>query len=81
MAKVLMGTVISCKMPKTITVEVERRRPHPLYKKIVKKTRKYKVHNEKMQVTTGDKVKIVEVRPVSKDKHFQLLETIGKKGV
>lgn len=81
MAKVLMGTVISCKMPKSITVEVERQRPHPLYKKIVKKTRKYKVHNEKMQVKDGDKVKIIEARPISKDKHFQLLEVMGKKGV
>lgn len=74
MAKILSGKVVSVKSPKTVTVEVEVSRSHPLYKKIIKKTKKYKVHNEKIEVAIGKKVKIQEVRPISKDKRFKLIE-------
>ena len=77
MAKILSGKIVSVKTPKTVTVEVELRRPHRLYKKIVRKTKKYKVHNENFEVKTGSRVKIVEVRPLSKDKHFKLTEVFS----
>lgn len=75
MPKILTGKVIATgKIPKTITVEVEERRPHPLYRKIVRKTKKYKVHNEDLGVKVGAWVKICQSRPISKEKHFRLLE-------
>lgn len=78
MPKILTGKVISAKMAKTVTVEVESRHPHPLYRKIVRKTKKYKVHNESLEVKTGDWVKILETRPLSKDKHFKLMGIVEK---
>jgi len=70
--KPITGKVVSTKMNKTIVVEVERRTPHPLYKKVVKKTKRFLVHNEDQKVQTGDTVKIVEIRPRSKNKHYKL---------
>lgn len=76
MAKILIGKVVAVKMPKTVTVEVQSRRPHPLYKKIVRKTKKYKVHNESFEVKVGSRVKIAETRPLSKEKHFKVAEVL-----
>ena len=78
MRKILTGKVISCgKMTKTATIEVETRRPHPLYKKIVKKNKKYLVHVEGKEIKVGDVVKIKETLPVSSRKHFEVLEVLS----
>ena len=70
------GRVTSNKMDKTITVEVLRRVKHPIYGKFVKKSSKLTAHDEKNQCKVGDKVKIIETRPYSKTKKFQLM--VGK---
>lgn len=75
--KVLTGRVVMVgKIPKTATVEVKSFRPHPLYKKIVKKSKKILAHLEGIEVSLGDKVKIGETRPISKNKHFKIIEVI-----
>jgi len=79
MPKILTGKVFSFKTPKTVIIEVEFSHSHPLYKKVVRKTKKYKVHNENLTVEIGDKVKIRETRPISKDKRFKLIEVLGVK--
>ena len=71
-----IGEVISNKMDKTCVVLLKRITTHPLYKKVMKKYTKVKVHDEKNETKIGDKVKIVETRPLSKDKHWQLVEII-----
>ncbi len=76
--KVMTGKVISDKMDKTIVVEVESRMPHPLYKKIVKKTKKYKAHDEENSCGVGDVVKIMETRPISRTKRWRLVEILEK---
>ncbi len=73
----LIGKVVSTKMNKTVLVETERLVPHPLYRKRLKKTKKFKVHDE-VGVKVGDKVKIVSTRPLSKDKYFKVGEVIEK---
>ncbi|OGK56034.1 30S ribosomal protein S17 [Candidatus Roizmanbacteria bacterium RIFCSPLOWO2_02_FULL_38_10] len=70
MPKLLVGTVVSTKMNKTVVVQVERIFAHPLYKKTVRRHKKYKAHNEIPDLVVGDKVEIQETRPISKDKHF-----------
>ena len=72
--KILNGTVVSDKANKTITVVVERKYSHPLLKKVIKVKKKYNVHDENNKFKTGDKVSIVESRPFSKNKKFQVLE-------
>lgn len=79
MPKILEGKVVSTKMIKTVVVEVERVFRHPLYKKVIKRHKKYKVHNEKFKLEKGDWVKIKECRPISKDKHFIVIEKMEKK--
>jgi len=74
--KILSGIVISDKPNKTITVLVERKYQHPLLKKVVKSRKKYSVHDENNNFKNGDKVKIVECRPRSKSKKFEVLENI-----
>lgn len=75
--KVLTGKVMAIgKIPQTVTVEVENRRPHPLYRKMVRRTRKFLVAPDKFAVKVGDQVKIGEVRPISKNKYFKILEVI-----
>ena len=74
--KVLEGTVVSDKMDKTITVAVVRRVQHRLYKKIVKRTTKLHVHDENNKCRIGDKVKIMENRPISKTKAWVLVEVL-----
>ncbi len=74
--KKLKGKVVSDKMAKTIVVEVLRYTKHPLYKKYTKKSKRYKVHDEKKEYKLGDKVLIEETRPISKDKHFKVVGKI-----
>ena len=76
--KTRLGIVISNKMDKTITVAIERKVPHPIYKKYFKKTSKLMAHDEKGECTIGDKVKIMETRPLSKNKRWRLLEIVEK---
>ena len=66
-------------MQKTIVVRVERLTRHPLYKKIIRRFKKFKAHDEKNSAKAGDTVKIVESRPLSKDKRWRLLEVINKR--
>jgi small subunit ribosomal protein S17 len=74
--KILEGVVVSDKMDKTITVLVKGKLAHQLYKKSLAKRKKYKVHDEEEKAKIGDRVKIIETRPCSKDKHFRLLEIL-----
>ncbi|MDK2564918.1 30S ribosomal protein S17 [Romboutsia sedimentorum] len=76
--KVRIGRVVSDKMDKTIVVAVEDFVRHPLYNKQIKRTKKLKAHDEQNICTTGDKVKIMETRPLSKDKRFRLVEVVEK---
>ena len=76
--KTRVGKVVSDKMDKTIVVAVEDHVKHPLYKKIVKSTYKLKAHDEKNECGIGDKVKVMETRPLSKDKRWRLVEIIEK---
>ena len=76
--KVKTGTVVSDKMEKTIVVAVETVVQHPLYKKRVKKTRRFQAHDETNEATMGDIVRIGEVPPVSKNKTWRLLEVVRK---
>ena len=72
--KILTGIVVSDKPNKTITVMVERKYAHPLLKKVVKVKKKYNVHDENNKFRTGDKVSIIESKPFSKNKKFQVME-------
>ena len=76
--KVMTGTVVSNKMDKTIVVAVETSFKHPIYGKIVKRTYKLKAHDEENQCQIGDKVKVMETRPLSKDKRWRLVEVVEK---
>ncbi len=76
--KTLIGTVESNKMDKTIVVKVETSVRHPMYKKIVKRTYKLKAHDEENVCQIGDKVKVMETRPLSKDKRWRLVEVVEK---
>ena len=76
--KVRTGKVVSNKMDKTIVVAVENHVKHPLYGKIVKKTYKLKAHDEKNECGVGDTVRLMETRPLSKDKHWRVVEIIEK---
>ena len=76
--KVKIGKVISNKMDKTIVVAVEDNVKHPLYNKIVKRTYKLKAHDENNQCGVGDRVRVMETRPLSKDKRWRVVEIIEK---
>ena len=76
--KVMIGTVTSNKMDKTIVVSVETSVKHPIYGKIVKRTYKLKAHDEENQCQIGDKVKVMETRPLSKDKRWRVVEVVEK---
>ena len=73
--KILTGVVISDKPNKTVTVMVERKYSHPVLKKVVKVRKKYNAHDEKNKFKTGDKVSIIESKPFSKNKKFQVMES------
>ncbi len=74
--KIFKGKVISLKMQKTAVVEVERKFAHPLYKKIMTRSKKYKVDTGEHALNIGDSVRIIETRPISKDKYFKIKEII-----
>mgnify|MGYP001326272475 CR=1 FL=1 len=74
--KILTGIVVSDKPNKTITVMIERKYSHPVLKKIVRVRKKYNAHDENNKYKTGDKVSIIESRPFSKNKRFQVMENI-----
>ncbi len=76
--KTRTGLVVSDKMDKTIVVTIEDNVRHPLYKKIVKRTVKLKAHDEKNECRVGDRVSIMETRPLSKDKRWRLVEILEK---
>ena len=76
--KTKVGTVVSDKMDKTIVVAIESRIRHPLYKKIIKNTYKLKAHDEENTCNVGDKVEVMETRPLSKDKRWRLVRIIDK---
>ena len=76
--KTKIGKVISDKMDKSITVTVEKKVKHPIYKKFHKKTTKFMAHDEKNECKVGDVVKIMEVRPLSKNKRWRLVEIVEK---
>lgn len=79
--RVLEGEVKSDKMDKTIVVEVSRLKKHHFYGKVTKFRKKYKVHDEKNEAEVGDKVRIIETRPLSRDKRYRLLEIVEKRKV
>ena len=76
--KTLVGTVVSNKMEKTIVIRIERRKLHPLYKKYITRTKRIKAHDEGNLCQIGDLVKVIESRPLSKDKRWSLLEVLEK---
>jgi small subunit ribosomal protein S17 len=76
--KTLVGTVVSNKMEKTIVVRIERRKLHPLYKKYITRSKKIKAHDEGNLCQIGDRVKVIESRPLSKEKRWRLLEILEK---
>ncbi|MCL1788916.1 MAG: 30S ribosomal protein S17 [Oscillospiraceae bacterium] len=76
--KTRVGMVASNKMDKTIVVEIEDKVRHPLYKKIVKRTIKFKVHDEENTCNVGDKVEIMETRPLSKEKRWRLVNVLER---
>jgi small subunit ribosomal protein S17 len=77
----MIGTVVSNKMDKTAVVSVERRHPHPLYHKIVRTTTRYKAHDANNEANLGDVVRIVETRPLSKEKRWRIAETMVRGNV
>lgn len=76
--KTRVGKVVSNKMEKSIVVSIERRVPHPIYKKYFKRTSKLMAHDEKREAGIGDTVKIMETRPLSKSKRWRLVEIVKK---
>ena len=78
MRKTRIGVVVSDKMDKTIVVAIRTRVKHPLYGKIMNRTNRIKAHDEENQCGVGDTVKIMETRPLSKEKHWRLVEIIEK---
>lgn len=76
--KFRVGKVVSNKMDKSITVAIERRLKHPIYKKYFKKTTKFMAHDEKNEASIGDTVKIIETRPISSRKRWRLVEIVEK---
>ena len=75
--RILSGVVVSANANKTITVDVTRRIRHKLYKKIIRRTKKYHVHDEKNEYNIGDTVSIIESKPISKLKKWVVISTIG----
>ena len=73
-----IGVVASDKMDKTVTVAVERKAQHPLYKRVIRITKKFKAHDEENECNEGDKVRIMETRPLSKEKKWRVVDIIRK---
>jgi small subunit ribosomal protein S17 len=78
MRKTRVGKVVSDKMQKTVVVQIERRVPHPVYGKMVTRTKKLKAHDEENTAKTGDTVRIAETRPLSKDKRWRVVEIVER---
>ena len=76
--KVMIGTVVSNKMDKTVVVAVETSEKHKIYGKVQKRTYKLKAHDENNECQVGDKVKVMETRPLSKDKRWRVVEIVEK---
>jgi small subunit ribosomal protein S17 len=76
--KVRDGIVVSDKMEKTVVVLVQEKKSHPLYKKVVQHSRRFKVHDEKGECGLGDRVRITETRPISKEKRWRVAEILEK---
>lgn len=76
--KTRTGLVVSDKMAKTIVVQIERRVPHPVYGKMVTRTKRLKAHDEENSAKTGDTVRIMETRPLSKDKRWRVVEIVER---
>src|SRR5579875_2856055 len=79
--KIRLGTVVSDKMQKTVVVAVERTKRHRLYNKTLKRTTRYKVHDERNECHLGDRVRIIETRPLSKEKRWRVLEILKRGNV
>lgn len=75
--RVMIGTVVSDKMDKTVVVRVDRRVTHPLYKKIITRSKKFAAHDAENTYRIGDQVRIRECRPLSRSKSFEVLEKVG----
>jgi small subunit ribosomal protein S17 len=76
--KTRTGLVVSDKMQKTVVVAIERRVPHPVYGKMVTRTKRVKAHDEENTAKTGDTVRIAETRPLSKDKRWRVIESVER---
>lgn len=76
--KVRQGIVVSDAMDKTIVVQIRERKPHPIYKKMMTRTRKFYAHDENNEANVGDTVRIMETRPLSKTKRWRLVEVIER---
>ena len=76
--KVRVGLVVSDKMQKTVVVKIDRRVPHPVYGKMVTRSKKFKAHDEENSAKQGDTVRIVETRPLSKDKRWRVIEIVER---
>ncbi len=76
--KTRVGMVVSDKMAKTVVVSIERRVQHPVYGKMIRRTKKLKAHDEQNEAKTGDTVRIMETRPLSKDKRWRVVEIIER---
>jgi len=76
--KTRVGMVVSDKMMKTVVVSIERRVQHPVYGKMVRRTKKLKAHDEQNEAKTGDTVRIMETRPLSKDKRWRVVEIVER---
>lgn len=78
MRKSRVGDVISDRMDKTVVVRVQRLKEHPKYKKVIRQTTRFKAHDEQNQCKVGDRVRIVETRPLSHDKRWRVVEIVEK---
>ncbi len=78
--KILVGKVVSLKMKGTAVVEVERKTIHPLYKKVLTKSKRFKADTNSQEISVGDLVKIIETKPISKNKYFKVQSKIMEKG-
>ena len=79
--KTKLGTVVSDKMEKTVVVRVERLVQHPVYKKYIKRRTTYKAHDENNEFRIGDRVEIIETRPISKDKRWRVLKLVERPAI
>lgn len=80
MKKTMVGMVVSDRMDKTVVVEIHRFVRHPVYNRVIRRKTRFSVHDEKNDAHTGDRVKVVECRPLSKNKRWRLLEVVERTG-